>query len=250
MGQKAHPDYLRVLVQARADGVATPSYRQIIKHNCMVRRMDTYAGAWDHWDCVYLFQQNASEAFGYYNWKDPSTYKITKSGTVTWTSDVGSAGNASSGVYATGYVGGGSTKFQQNNCSITASISGATVGSQIYLGKGTSTTSLTRVNGSRGCRLNCNSSATVVSSTGSFASFQRNNSSTVDSYANGVLEGSGVSQTSSAISAFPFSIFAYNGDGTNQFFTNGTIKFVAFGEYFASDHLALVNAFADYSNAP
>lgn len=101
MGQYMHKDYAALQDKVVTDGVTRPSYEHRVKENAWMRNMDSKDQAWATRDIFYNFRNDAGEAYSLYNWKNPSANKLTKTGTVTWTSMDGSQGNGTNGRYST-----------------------------------------------------------------------------------------------------------------------------------------------------
>jgi hypothetical protein len=79
--------YRAVLTAASTD----PSYTQQVKQNTLVAGMITN-GIWDSLDVFYLHANDANEAFGKINFKNPGTNDLTELGSVSWTSNQGFVG--------------------------------------------------------------------------------------------------------------------------------------------------------------
>lgn len=119
MGFYTHKDYAALQDKVVTDGVTRPSYEQRVKENGWMRNMDSKDGAWSTMAIFYNYRNDAgSEDYGFYNWKDPATFKQTKFGTTTYTSMDGVAGNGSTGRYESGWRPSTSTHYQLSNASI------------------------------------------------------------------------------------------------------------------------------------
>lgn len=80
--------YRAVLTAASTD----PSYTQQVKQNTLVAGMIT-SGIWDSLDVFYLHANDANEAFGKINFKNPGTNDLVEFGSVSWTSNQGFVGS-------------------------------------------------------------------------------------------------------------------------------------------------------------
>ena len=79
-------DFINVLDRAITDGIAAPSFLQKIKINGLVAR-HVRSGFWATRDVYFNFRHDGPEAFNYYSYKNTSSFKITKTGSTTFTTN-------------------------------------------------------------------------------------------------------------------------------------------------------------------
>lgn len=101
-GQSVDSDYQAVLDRATTLGYTLPSAGQQVKQNQLVVDLKA-AGVWSLLDVFYVFATDGNNNFATLNWKAPLSYKITITGTVTFTADQGFNGNGTTGYLATGF---------------------------------------------------------------------------------------------------------------------------------------------------
>ena len=96
------PEYQLVLENGADSAYVKPSLAQRTIQNGLVDSLKVN-GIWAKEDILYVPAQNGSKEFGYINWKDPGTFNLINNGTTTWTSNVGFAGDNSTGYFNTQY---------------------------------------------------------------------------------------------------------------------------------------------------
>jgi len=95
-------DYQAVLDRATTLGYTLPSDAQQAKQNQLVEDLKA-AGIWSLLDVFYVFATDGNNNFATLNWKSPSSYKLTITGTVTFTTNQGFNSNGTNGYLATGW---------------------------------------------------------------------------------------------------------------------------------------------------
>lgn len=96
-------DYQAVLDRATALGYTLPSAGQQVKQNQLILDLKS-AGIWSQLDLFYVFATDGDQNFSFINWKSPSTFLLTKSGTVNFTANQGNISNGTNGYLNTGWV--------------------------------------------------------------------------------------------------------------------------------------------------
>lgn len=238
MGQYMHKDYARLQDQAVTDGVTRPSYEQRVKENAWMRNMDSKDGAWATTSRHYNFRSDAVEDYGYYNWKDPTTDKIVKSGTVTWTSMDGSQGNGSSGRYNTSFQANDGGGWALSNCSIRYDLlttaSGVHLGSNQAVGSGYNLISgVAQVT-----RLNSTNSATALTPANPGAGhwvMQKPSALVDDAYKNGSLDATTATTQEGSLASSAMQIFCRLNSGSPSDYSACKIGYVAFGAAIADN---------------
>ena len=81
-------EYQAILDRATALGYTHPSSAQKTKQNQLIVDLKA-AGYWTLIDIFYSPANDGSEGFGQLNWKAPSSYQITKTGSPSWASNTG-----------------------------------------------------------------------------------------------------------------------------------------------------------------
>lgn len=102
-GQSVDSDYQAVLDRATALGYTLPSAGQQVKQNQLVVDLKA-AGVWSLLDVLYVFTTDGNNDFATLNWKTPASYKISRSGTVTFTTNQGYVSNGTNGYLNTGWI--------------------------------------------------------------------------------------------------------------------------------------------------
>lgn len=95
-----HPFYKAVLAEAISQGDTLPSYQWQTRQNALVVDL-VRKTIWSKSDFLYNFYHDGGESFSYINWKSPANNRITKNGTITFTTLDGSKGDGSTGYYLT-----------------------------------------------------------------------------------------------------------------------------------------------------
>lgn len=96
-------EYQAILDRATALGYTLPSAAQQVKQNSFVEALKA-AGIWDLLDILYVFATDGDQNYSFINWKSPSSYLITKSGTVNFTANQGNISNGTNGYLNTNWV--------------------------------------------------------------------------------------------------------------------------------------------------
>lgn len=102
-GSSVDSSYTAVLARATTLGYTLPSAGQQTKQNQFVLDLKS-AGVWDLLDVLYVFATDGDQNFSFINWKAPSSYQITKSGTVNFTANQGNISNGTNGYLNTNWV--------------------------------------------------------------------------------------------------------------------------------------------------
>lgn len=102
-GALVDADYTAVLNRATALGYTLPSAAQQVKQNTLVTSLKA-SGVWSLLDVLYVFATDGNNDFATLNWKAPSSYKISRSGTVTFTTNQGYVSNGTNGYLNTGWI--------------------------------------------------------------------------------------------------------------------------------------------------
>lgn len=95
-------EYQAVLDYADGQGWTKPSASQQILQNAMVASIKA-AGKWDSLDVFYVFANDGSADFGRINWAAPGNFTATITAGISWTSDEGFTGGASTDRISTGF---------------------------------------------------------------------------------------------------------------------------------------------------
>ena len=77
-------DYQALIDEADSNGHALPSSSQQILQNQLVIDLKA-SGVWSKLDLLYIFANDAGIQFTYYNWIDPSNFKLTPYYGIDWT---------------------------------------------------------------------------------------------------------------------------------------------------------------------
>lgn len=231
MGQYTHKDYAALQDKAVADGVTRPSYEQRVKENAWMRNMDSKDGAWTGRGAFWNFRNDSgAEDYGLYNWKDPATFKLIKTGTLTYTSMDGMKGDGTTGYYNTSYTPFNSSVWGLGNCSIAYDL--LTNASGIHIGSNAVAVNYNTINGlTQVTRLNQDSSANVVPANPGVGRWIMNKTTSLlnDFYKNGSLDASRVVPEEAVKSNRAFAIFCRNNTGTFELFSAVKIGYVTFG---------------------
>lgn len=176
------------------------------------------AGIWDQLDLLYFVAAHSQQA-GYLNWKNPSTFPLTATGSVGFTVNQGCQGDGATGYLSTGWVPNtNGVAFTQDDASLwmwsnTADISnfadagaGGSPGSYLIIRPGT---------GNWGGRMNDGTIAAIATTSGvGFWGQQRRSSTDRRLFKNGVQNGSltqastGRSATSIGVCGVPVANFS------------------------------------------
>lgn len=98
-------DYDAVLDRGTALGYALPSAGQQIKQNQLVLALKL-AGVWTLLDILYILATDGDSDFATLNWKAPTSFKLTKINSPTFTNNVGFNGNGTTSYLQTGFIPG------------------------------------------------------------------------------------------------------------------------------------------------
>lgn len=102
-GASVDSSYTAVLNRGTALGYTLPSAAQQVKQNTLVTSLKA-SGVWDLLDVLYVFATDGDQNFSFINWKAPSSYLITKTGTVTHTANQGNVSNGTNGYLNTNWI--------------------------------------------------------------------------------------------------------------------------------------------------
>ena len=234
-----HPDYTRVLDEARTQGYSVPLSDQRIKQNNAVVGWDN-KGVWDIHDLIFTMATNGDRNFASLNLKNPTLFKATEVGSVTFTTNQGFTGNAIDSYLDTGWIPSvHGVNFTKDNASFGGKInSGST--SQSWTEWGCSTASTTsgsfflgRFSGQIGYRVNDGFTRQVAEASPiGFWAVDRNGSGagTKTVYKNGALFNT-AGDNSVALPDCSFTIGCLNNGGTKQNFSGRQISFVYAGAH-------------------
>lgn len=98
-------DYQAVLDRSAALGYALPSAGQQIKQNQLVLALKL-AGVWALLDILYILATDGDSDFATLNWKVPTSFKLTKINSPTFTNNIGFNGNGTTSYLQTGFIPG------------------------------------------------------------------------------------------------------------------------------------------------
>lgn len=136
IGKPWHKDYLAVLSEATAQGDTAPDYSQKWKQNRLLRDL-VDASIWTALDLFYVLAHNGTESYGFLNWKAPTTFRATKVGTTTFTTNDGVKGNGSTGRYSLNYAPGtNGVNWTQNNAGFFVQVKESTGATDFVCGSG------------------------------------------------------------------------------------------------------------------
>jgi hypothetical protein len=233
MGQKMHVSYATLLDKVGVDGVAKPSYYQRVKENAWIRNMDTKDGQWDIMDVFYNFRNDSGgEAYGLYNWKDPYNYKLTKTGTVTYTSMDGCNGNGTTGRYSTApwspntgpNAAHGNMSFSLDRLSVGGGgqLAACNRSGQDYVSFSGAIAKIAETNGSAG----------ITATSGGTGHWicQKNSINSNSLYKDGALDAGPTACTDESRPTTTLTIFARNNNGTVTDFCSNKIGYFQFGQ--------------------
>ncbi len=114
--RKFESEYRAVLKRATVLGYSLPTYAQQKKHNTIVKSLKVF-GIWAKLDVFYMFASNGSKEFATLNWIAPTLSQGTIVNSMTWTSNQGFKGNASSSYLNTNHDYTAATHYAQDNAS-------------------------------------------------------------------------------------------------------------------------------------
>lgn len=249
-------DYQSLLDRATALGYTKPSGAQQVKQNAFVLELKS-SGIWTLLDVLYVFANDGSENFAKINWKSPTTFELTKSGTITWTSNLGSAGNGTTGYYNTGwnasangvnYALDNASAFHYNNTEGGSSgldygFRGNTDNGRLYFNPRTASDNLQgRINQNTAAAINIVANLTAVG----FYQIQRTSAANYRVFKNGVQTGADQAQASGTLSVQNCLICAENINGTPSSFSTRQIGIFGLGAGLATKEAALRTAWNNY----
>jgi hypothetical protein len=102
-GDSVDSDYQSILDRSTTLGYTLPSASQQAKQNTFVADLKA-AGIWTLLDVLYVFATDGDSDFATLNWKAPTSYKITKVNTPTFTTNEGFNGNGTNQYLNTNFV--------------------------------------------------------------------------------------------------------------------------------------------------
>lgn len=161
-------------------------------------------GIWGRLDAFWVLAAHDSQA-GRLNWKTPGTFTLTESGTGTWTTDRGWAGNGTDGVLSSGLAPSACTLLTQNDGSAFAWSRSSAQSSAAFFGTTTGAGLLIQPRNASdlyGYRVNQSTSTTTANAdgTGLYAA-TRTGANATQGYKNGAAIGSAGAVASATRSA-------------------------------------------------
>jgi hypothetical protein len=249
------PDYQAILNYATSQGYTLPSASGQTLQNNMVISLKS-AGIWNDLDILYVFATDGNSGFSLINWKSPSNFYPTQSGTPTFTSKQGWNASAGSGQYlntgfvpstnGTGYTLNNASRiyWDYNNNTATAGV--GYDGNVIDVGSiQTDCWNGTNINGLRICSTN-NLSASFNNTGTGLKMIQRTSSTNVNLY-NGSSTANARTQTSTAVDTRPHTILRYGSGAAN--FSSNTCSLFGMGASLSGKESSLYTIIGTYMSS-
>lgn len=258
IGKPWHKDYLAILSEAIVQGDTAPDYSQKLKQNRLVRDL-VDANIWSSLDILYILAHNGTESFSYLNWKAPTTFRATKSGTTTFTTNDGVKGNGSTGRYSLNYAPGtNGVNWTQNNAGFFVQCKETTGATDFVCGSGNAASAMGNsfrprsTTDSASHQLNNDTPQNPASITDGSGLWHvsRVSSSRFDIFRNGVSQISyTTSVTTTGLTTFNIQLFCSNINGSISGFSSKTLRCYGAGANLTGKESTLNSIWNTYFNS-
>jgi hypothetical protein len=247
--------YTAILDRATALGYTLPSAGQQTKQAALITSLKS-AGIWDLLDVLYVFATDGNNDFATLNWKDPLTYRITRSGTTTFTTNQGYVSNGSTGYLNTNWIpSSNGVNYTLNSASLITymqshvTLSAYDLGSaQNFLG-GANRISFQGDDGFGGVTGSINQSGSAALGNGGNCvglwQVQRKDASNVQHFKNGVQLDT-EADASNGVSNIAMFLLCLNNGGTPNFYSTRRMGMFAAGASLNGLESALNTAWSTY----
>jgi len=248
------PDYQAILDRGTALGYTLPSPAQQVIQNQLVLDLKNDS-IWGELDLLYVFATDGDENFAKINWVSPSTFLLTKTGTVTFSTNSGFEGDGTTGYLANGFIPStDAVHYTQDNASVFVDSLTDVSTSGFVFGCNASVSNPSLLFGPRDGsnrhigRVNTNVAEVKGSGVSSLGTFQiqRTGSATSKIFKNGTQVGTDLAATSNGLPTKSVPIFANNNNGVISSFSNNKLSCFGLGSSLSGKESTLKTIWNDY----